>query len=156
MNIFANVEITFNCDVVDKSSLFTNNKDKLYKLLLEVVKELKQKSNFVVSLNIIKGEKIKKLNKEYRKIDKETDVLSFPQNELFDNIYDLGDIFINGDLIEEQARSINSNQDTEFLFLFMHGLLHLIGYDHLNSLDEEKMINRQKDLFKKLKIREND
>lgn len=156
MNIFANVEITFNCDVVDKSYLFTNNKDKLYKLLLEVVKELKQKSNFVVSLNIIKGEKIKKLNKEYRKIDKETDVLSFPQNELFDNIYDLGDIFINGDLIEEQARSINSNQDTEFLFLFMHGLLHLIGYDHLNSLDEEKMINRQKDLFKKLKIREND
>lgn len=156
MNIFANVEITFNCDVVDKSFLFTNNKDKLYKLLLEVVKELKQKSNFVVSLNIIKGEKIKKLNKEYRKIDKETDVLSFPQNELFDNIYDLGDIFINGDLIEKQARSINSNQDTEFLFLFMHGLLHLIGYDHLNSLDERRMINRQKDLFKKLKIREND
>lgn len=156
MSIFANIEITFNCDIKDKCYLFTKNKDKLYKLLLEVSKELKQKSNFVVSLNIIKGGKIRNLNREYRKVDKETDVLSFPQNELFDNIYDLGDIFINGDLIEEQARSINSDQDTEFLFLFMHGLLHLIGYDHLNSLDERKMINRQKELFKKLKIRAND
>lgn len=153
MDDFKNLEITFHSDILNKKFLFKENQEKLYQLLDEITKELNLKNQFVVSLNLVKNEKIKNLNHKYRKINKITDVLSFPQNELFDNIYDLGDIFINGELLEEQAKSIGSDQDMEFLFLFMHGLLHLIGYDHINAEDEKKMINRQKEIFKKLKIR---
>ncbi|CRX36890.1 / / putative rRNA maturation factor / 377475:377945 Reverse [Candidatus Hepatoplasma crinochetorum] len=153
MDDFKNLEITFFNNVLNKKILFKKNKEKLYQLLNEITKELNLKNQFVVSLNIVKGKKMQILNYKYRNVDKTTDVLSFPQNELFANIYDLGDIFINGELLEEQAKSIGSDQDTEFLFLFMHGLLHLIGYDHINIEDEKKMINRQKEIFKKLKIR---
>ncbi|BDV03586.1 MAG: endoribonuclease YbeY [Candidatus Hepatoplasma scabrum] len=153
MGQFSNLEINFYCKIPNKKYLFKKNQKKLYQLLKEVTKELNLKDKFVVSLNLLESEEIKDLNKKYRNLNKTTDVLSFPQNESFDNIYDLGDIFINGELLLEQAKSINSDQDTEFCFLFMHGLLHLIGYDHLNIEDEKKMINRQKELFKKLKIR---
>lgn len=153
MDDFKNLEITFFNNVLNKKFLFKKNKEKLYQLLNEITKELNLKNQFVVSLNIVKGKKMQILNYKYRNVDKTTDVLSFSQNELFANIYDLGDIFINGELLEEQAKSIGSDQDTEFLFLFMHGLLHLIGYDHINIEDEKKMINRQKEIFKKLKIR---
>lgn len=153
MDDFKNLEINFCNNVLNKKNLFKKNKEKLYQLLNEITKELNLKSKFAVSLNIVKNEKIQILNYKYRNVNKVTDVLSFPQNELFTNVYDLGDIFINGELLEEQAKSIGSDQDTELLFLFMHGLLHLIGYDHINTEDEKKMINRQKEIFKKLKIR---
>lgn len=126
-------------------------KKDLYKILLEATKEKKEKCE--VSLNIRNSREIKELNLKYRNLNKTTDVLSFPHNERDSKYLDLGDIFINGEILEEQAREINSDKYTEIKFLFMHGLLHLLGYDHQTEKDEKKMILKQKEIFKNTKIR---
>ncbi len=148
-------KINFQSELEDKSFLFKKNKKDLYKIFYEVTKELNvnKKVKFVVSLNIFNSETIRQYNLEYRQKDSTTDVLSFPHNEEFNNTYDLGDILINGEILEEQAKSIESNENMELKFLFLHGLLHLIGYDHMNLEDEKKMINRQKEILNITKIR---
>ncbi len=153
MNFFNKYQITIHAENPQDLILIKENLLKLRKILKEVTSELTIKSKYVVSLNLKNSKQIKLLNLEFRKIDKTTDVLSFPQNELFQGILDLGDIFINSEIIESQAKSIDSDINTELCFLFMHGLLHLIGYDHLKELDEKKMIKRQKEIFIKLGIR---
>ncbi len=148
-------KINFQSELENKSFLFKKNKKDLYKILSEVTKELNlnKKIKFVVSLNLFNSETIRKYNLEYREKDSTTDVLSFPQNEEFKKTYDLGDILINGEILKSQAESIESNEDMELKFLFLHGLLHLIGYDHMNREDEAKMINRQKEILSITKIR---
>ena len=148
------LNITWNCEVKKYKDLFKKNKDDLLKILNLVVDELNSQFKVVtVSLNLFDAQKIRWYNNEYREIDKTTDVLSFPQNELFEDEYDLGDILINGDMLEIQAKEIESDIDTELKFLFMHGLLHLIGYDHQTKADEIKMIKKQQEIFRKTKIR---
>ncbi len=65
----------------------------------------------------------------------------------------MGDIIVNGEILKKQAESIESDENTELLFLFMHGLLNLIGYDHKDEEQENKMIKRQQEIFRKTKIR---
>lgn len=125
----------------------------LYKILNGVSKELNLKTKLVVSLNLVSKLKMWELNKQFRQVDKTTDVLSFAQNDQLKDEYDLGDIFVNADLLKSQADEINSDINTELCFLFMHGLLHLIGYDHLTDDQERKMFNRQREIFKNLGIR---
>jgi len=93
------------------------------------------------------------LNKEHRNKDSTTDVLSFPHNEYDRKNYYIGDIFINADIIDSQAKEIGSDPITEMTFLTMHGMLHLIGYDHQNEFDEEEMTGKQRLIFKELGIR---
>ncbi len=109
-----------------------------------------------MSIHICDSERIKELNREHRGKDSSTDVLSFPHGELDedDNLLYIGDIFINEDIIESQAAEINSDPITELKFLAMHGMLHLVGYDHLNQEDEEEMTSKQREIFIKLNIRE--
>ena len=71
----------------------------------------------------------------YRDIDKETDVLSFPDSD--DNY--IGDIFISLDKAKEQAKDYNHSLSREISFLTVHGYLHLLGYDHKDELEERKM-----------------
>ncbi|BDU67801.1 MAG: hypothetical protein TYPL_4540 [Candidatus Tyloplasma litorale] len=106
-----------------------------------------------MSVYICDSKKMRKLNNEHRNIDKSTDVLSFPHNELDNKNLYIGDIFINEDILEEQSKEINSNPYIELKFLVMHGILHLIGYDHNNIAAERKMISKQQEIFKNLKIR---
>ena len=147
------LKINWNSKIASKDFLFKKNKKDLLKILKYISKEIDTKSKIVVSLNIFDSEEMKNINNKYRKIDKTTDVLSFPQNEEFMKEYDLGDIIINGDILKEQAESIDSDENTELKFLFMHGLLHLIGYDHQNENDEKKMFDRQKEIFRGTGIR---
>jgi probable rRNA maturation factor len=65
----------------------------------------------------------------------------------------MGDIFINEDILESQAESIGSDAATEMKFLFMHGLLHLIGYDHITDEEYKEMRKKEKELFHKAGIR---
>ena len=145
--------INWNNEINEKEYLYKKNKKDLKKILKAVTNELNLKTKFVVSLNLFNSTKIQGINLQYRNIDKTTDVLSFPQNEEFQGEYDLGDIIINGEILNAQALSINSNENMELKFLFLHGLLHLIGYDHIEKNDEIKMFKKQKEILKITGIR---
>ncbi len=106
-----------------------------------------KENQYEISLLITNDETIHLLNKEYRQKDKPTDVLSFPME---DDIM-LGDIVISLDTAKNQAQEREINVDREVAFLFIHGLLHLLGYDHETSVEDEKeMFALQEEILKKL------
>lgn len=107
-----------------------------------------------MSIHICNSEHIKELNKEHREKDSSTDVLSFPHGEMDEGYLYIGDIFINEDILESQAKEINSDPLMETKFLAMHGILHLLGYDHIDEKLEEEMTSKQREIFRELKIRE--
>lgn len=113
-----------------------------------VFEELDMANNeYEISLLITDDETIKQYNKEYRNMDKATDVLSFPMNDNFM----LGDVAISFDTAKKQAEEAEINIDREISFLFIHGLLHLLGYEHETSMeDEEKMFTLQEKILTKL------
>lgn len=118
------------------------------KIVEAVFDYLNNKENqYEISLLITNDETIHLLNKEYRQKDKPTDVLSFPME---DDIM-LGDIVISLDAAKNQAQERDINVDREVAFLFIHGLLHLLGYDHETSVEDEKeMFALQEEILKKL------
>lgn len=86
-------------------------------------------------------EKLKELNKTYRKIDSPTDVLSFAfedNNKICYNIRQLGEIYISIPTMKKQAKIYNNSEKRELALLVVHGLLHLLGYDHLKSVALKK------------------
>ena len=104
------------------------------KVAESVFNELDMQDNqYEISLLLTDDETIRQLNKEYRNKDKSTDVLSFPME---DEIM-LGDIAISVDTAKRQAEEAEINLDRETAFLFIHGLLHLLGYDHETSQEDE-------------------
>lgn len=103
------------------------------------------------SLILVTNEAIAKINKEYRQKDYATDVLSFPSEE---KRY-LGEVFISMEKAIEQAKEYNHSIEREFVFLLVHGLLHLLGYDHINKEDEEIMFLKQEKILEKLPYRRN-
>lgn len=106
-----------------------------------------KENQYEISLLITNDETIHLLNKEYRQKDKPTDVLSFPME---DDIM-LGDIVISLDTAKNQAQEREIGLDREIAFLFIHGLLHLLGYDHETSIEDEKeMFALQEEILKKL------
>ena len=112
-----------------------------------------------VSVTFCNNSYIHKLNKEYRNIDKPTDVLSFPLFEkdelsLADGqaAVPIGDIIISLERAAEQAKEIGNSFEREIAFLAIHSTLHLLGYDHEDAEEEEDMCRRQKDIVATLDI----
>lgn len=111
-----------------------------------------------VSVTLCDGEYIRALNKKYRGIDRETDVLSFPlytPDELTDGecavVATLGDIVINLDRAKIQAEEIGHPYLREVMFLTVHSTLHLLGYDHERSEeDDEEQCRRQREIMEKI------
>ena len=99
--------------------------------------------NVMFNVIIVDNEKIHNLNKDYRNIDRPTDVITFALEDDkqvdIPSIRVLGDIYISYDKVIEQALEYNHSKKRELCFLSVHGLLHLLGYDHMNKEDEEKM-----------------
>lgn len=108
--------------------------------------------NVVVSVNFVSGTEIQRLNSEFRKVDKVTDVLSFPnlqknavqkltefESDVVDGQLFLGDIVICKNVAKRQAKEYGHAQKREICFLALHGLLHLLGYDHIEKDDEKVM-----------------
>jgi probable rRNA maturation factor len=105
-------------------------------------------NNAVFSITFIDNEKMHQMNKQYRNIDRPTDVLSFAfedNEEIIDNNQTrmLGDIYISLDKAHEQAEEYGHTYLRELSFLMIHGFLHLLGYDHMNVEDETEMFARQ-------------
>jgi probable rRNA maturation factor len=100
--------------------------------------------------------KIKSLNKTFRKKNKKTDVLSFPLFDFNDDFQpavpiDLGDIFICFPVAKTQAKSLNVSLENELIHLFVHGFLHLLGFDHERSSKDERIMLKWEDhLIKKI------
>lgn len=107
--------------------------------------EKDKNGSYYVSLMVTNNEVIHQINKEYRNVDRPTDVISFAYNET-ENIGPveiIGDIIISIDKVKEQAESFGHSEKREFYYLLAHGMLHILGYDHIE--DDEKKIMREKE-----------
>ena len=116
--------------------------DDLYNLCKYIVNKFDIK-NPIFNVIIVDNERIRQINKEYRHIDKETDVISFALEEDSDIIYSdfrlLGDIYISIDKAISQAEEYGHALRRELCFLTTHGVLHLLGYDHIDENDRKEM-----------------
>lgn len=133
--------------------IYFNDIKKYYKKTLKI---LDINDDLDLSLIIVGKNKIRTINRNYRNIDRETDVISFANidSDDFDYLTDdlnLGDIFINIDRVKSQAKKYKHSIKREFIFLFVHGMLHLLGYDHMNLKDEELMFGLQDKIVGNLK-----
>lgn len=122
-----------------------------------IFNHLKQDGYFIFELNIVDTDTIHKLNREYRNIDRPTDVISFAFEDDYEGESkivlseglprDLGEIFICFQAALYQAREFNHSFQREITFLFTHGLLHLLGYDHMVEEDEKVMFKIQDEIM---------
>ena len=126
-------------------------------LVSKTFKHLKLKFDPIISISLVDNEFIHKMNREYRGIDRPTDVISFAflDNEDRESLYKskepvcLGDIYISVDKAKEQAQEYGHSLKRELSFLFVHGLLHLLGYDHMTEEDEKVMFRLQDEILPK-------
>ena len=114
-------------------------------------------------MTLTNPEYIRKLNKEYRQIDKETDVLSFPmfeKNEIksLENLEfeeTLGDIVISVQRVEEQAKEYGHSFERELAYMVVHSFYHLLGYDHMEEQDKKTMRTKEENILNKLNLKRN-
>ncbi len=144
-------------DLTRKKELneFFDDINEYYKKTLDV---LNIKDEMDLSLIIVGKTKIRNINRDYRNIDRVTDVISFANIDSDDYDYlveegevNLGDIFINVDRVKSQAKKYEHSIKREFMFLFVHGMLHLLGYDHMEKEDEKIMFSLQDKIIGELK-----
>ena len=145
--------------MVVKIEIFNNSSyslelDDFKKYFLSIMKDL-QVEDALVNIIIVDNEEIKKINKEYRNIDNVTDVISFALEDVeFKTPFRiLGDIYISYEKVKEQALKYEHSEKRELYFLSTHGLLHLLGYDHMNEKEEKIMFDLQKELLDKYDIK---
>ena len=125
----------------------------------EMVGRLYGVENGEVSITLTDNAYIHKLNKQYRGIDRPTDVLSFALNESEEpeieggmTVNVLGDLIISVERAEEQAADFGHSVRREMAFLTVHGMLHLLGYDHMEDEEREEMEAEQRFVMEKLGI----
>ena len=131
----------------------------LYDYLLEQ-EEIAIKAE--TSLTFVDNDEIRELNLQYRNIDSETDVLSFPLYEAkeleeikkteSEEMFLLGDIVISLEKAVEQAEDFGHSFSRELLYLFVHGMLHLLGFDHLEEDEKKEMRTREEEILNKFSI----
>jgi probable rRNA maturation factor len=114
-------------------------------LLEKIICDLTQKD---IELIVTNNEEIRTINKIYRSIDKATDVLSFPYEEM--PMAPLGSIVISIDYVYNRSKELGHGEDDEFALLFIHGLLHLLGYDH--ECDNGEMRQKEEELITKFHL----
>ena len=132
----------------------------------EVIAYEQCEEEFEVSISFVNNQEMRSLNKEYRNIGKETDVLSFPLVEFIEeelNTEDedaeyieeeiaLGDIVISMEKAVEQSEEYGHSFKRELAFLLVHGMLHLLGYDHDEEASEGEMFDKQEEILKNMKF----
>ncbi len=132
--------------------------DKLYELLKFTLKKEKLE-NVEFNIIFVDSETIHDMNRTYRNVDRVTDVISFALEDNKTIELDhrlLGDIYICIEKAEEQAKEYGHSFLRELSFLTIHGLLHLLGYDHMEKDEEEIMFKKQEDILNEFGIRRED
>lgn len=146
----------------DKKTLYLKYREIIKDVIIRCLNFEKCPYEVEISVTLVSEEEISCINKEFRNIDKSTDVLSFPQNEfvspaLFDDEFEnnavfnpetgelvLGDIIISVNHIINQAKEYGHGKKRELAFLVTHSMLHLMGYDHIEEKDRLLMEERQR------------
>ena len=152
---------------------FSFNMDEVANAVVETALDyVKCPYDVEINLLITNNEGIREYNRDYRNLDKETDVLSFPNvdfeapadfsgvEERFEDYFDpdsgmliLGDMVISAPKVLEQAKAYGHSEKREFAFLIAHSMLHLCGYDHMDDEERMEMENHQEAILEILKIR---
>ncbi len=139
-----NFEFTNETDKKIDPEIFSNRLAKAYELLKDLINEKTLGNVGVVDLVLVTDPVIEVMNKEYRDKDGPTDVISFAYLEVtdFDESAEeviVGDIFVSVDTAKKQAKEKKHSFKKEMEILFVHGLLHLLGFDHKNDKEEKEM-----------------
>lgn len=128
-------------------------KNLIEKSIAAVLKVENLHENVEVSVSFVGDEEIRDLNRDYRGVDKSTDVLSFPMDDEFIIVSRiLGDVIINTRRVMEQAEELGHSEERELSYLTVHSILHLLGYDHMEDEDKKEMREREKLAMKELSI----
>ncbi len=128
-------------------------KNLIEKSIAAVLKVENLDENVEVSVSFVGDEEIRNLNRDYRGVDKSTDVLSFPMDDEFIIVSRiLGDVIINTRRVMEQAEELGHSNERELSYLTVHSILHLLGYDHMEDEDKKEMREREKLAMKELSI----
>lgn len=149
-----NIDFVFDNEVEN----FENNYEQDFTAIIEqALKTLGIEDDVEVSCVLVDDERIHEINREYRHIDRSTDVISFAMEDN-DQFYvegmprTLGDIFISVDHAKKQAEEYGHSLRREMCFLFTHGILHLLGYDHMADEQEKEMFGLQDKILGALSI----
>ncbi len=146
----SNVDITY--DISDVQEFMDEEKiNEFVDMILEHEK-LENTENTYVSFLITTNDVIQNINSEYRGKNTPTDVISFAYNET-ENIgpFDiLGDIIISAEKVAEQAEEYGHSAEREFYYVLCHGMLHLLGYDHIDDEDKKVMREKEEELLKEI------
>lgn len=149
-----NIDFVFDNEVEN----FENNYEQDFTAIIEqALKTLGIEDDVEVSCVLVDDERIHEINREYRHIDRSTDVISFAMEDN-DQFYvegmprTLGDIFISVDHAKKQAEEYGHSLRREMCFLFTHGILHLLGYDHMTDEQEKEMVGLQDQILGALSI----
>lgn len=141
-------------EIINETNELIDTTD-LYKVI-EYTLKYENVTNAIMNVIIIDNEKIHEINLKYRGIDRPTDVISFAleDDKTFVNtsFRVLGDIYISIDKVYEQASNYNHSVRREISFLTVHGILHLLGYDHMKKEDELVMFSKQEKILEELGI----
>lgn len=163
--------------------LYTDNRQNNLEVTDEFIEKLNEVCNYTlleegvkcpyqISLLFVNNDEIRKINNETRKIDKETDVLSFPmldytKGKVFKDVYEgfefdetyldgeelvLGDMVLSLEKAKEQSVEYNHSYLRESAYLVVHSILHLLGYDHMEEDEKLIMRKREEELLKGLNI----
>lgn len=149
-----------NIDFINDDN-FVNNAElkEVSELLTFAYGHLEEEGDAEVSVSFVSNEEIQNINRDYRDKDSVTDVISFALEEDDMNIIHaeaprtLGDIVISTDRAKEQAEDYGHSYRRELLFLALHGFLHLLGYDHMESDDEAVMNGKQEEILNAFGVR---
>ncbi|SJZ96278.1 rRNA maturation RNase YbeY [Selenihalanaerobacter shriftii] len=131
----------------EKIEVDKNSKELINQVIIKAA-QLEEATPKEVSVALVDNKYIKELNHEYRNKDEPTDVLSFPLDDEF-----LGDIIISLERAKEQAKEYGHSLAREIGFLTVHGMLHLLGYDHKEQDDKAKMRNQEEKVLKQLNLK---
>lgn len=141
-------------DFINQGPAKYNKYERIFtKLVNNIFEYFGIKTNYIIDVNIVDNKSIHEINKEYRGIDKATDVISFAffddkdEKVISDVPTSLGQILISYEKAEEQAEAYKHSIEREMSFLFTHGMLHLLGFDHMNKKDELIMFNIQDEIL---------
>jgi probable rRNA maturation factor len=149
--------MSLNIDIMDETTKLTDQEiQTVIQLLNLAAKREEVESDSEVSVTFVSNEKIQEINRDYRKKDQPTDVISFAMEELGEGEIELtgldmprvlGDIIISVPRAEEQAIEYGHSFERELGFLAVHGFLHLLGYDHETEEMEKEMFTKQKEIL---------
>lgn len=140
-------------EIINELEIDLEEYEVLYRqICMQALKHLGIEDDIEFSVTFCSNERIHEINREYRHIDRVTDVITFALEDVDSPFIEgmprcLGDIFISYDKAVEQANDYQHSIKRELCFLFVHGLLHLLGYDHMNEEDEKEMFTLQDEIL---------